>query len=402
MINLIPNDVIEILKILNDKGYEAYIVGGCVRDIIIGRTPKDWDITTSATPFEIKKCFSHTYDTGIKHGTVTAVINKNNYEITTYRIESEHEDFRHPNSVSFTKNLAEDLLRRDFTMNAIAYHPKEGYKDFFNGIKDIKSKIIRGVGNPTDRFKEDALRMLRGVRFSAQLGFDIEKNTFEAIKLNAELIKKISVERIREEIEKLIKSKYIDKLPLLWKTGLLGYISKDLERNVVNNSDKVINQLRNSQKDTICVWTIFLQGMNQKEAFNIMKYLKFDTKTLKIVSLLVDEIKYKLPQNSYLMRKKAYEIVISELKYVIDIKKSNGEDIIKSLELLENIIKNNDAITIKDIAINGSDLINIGIKDGKEIGNILKFLLDIVHKEPKKNNKDILIDIVKFEYKKIF
>ena len=169
MINLIPNDVIEILKILNDRGYEAYIVGGCVRDIIIGRNPKDWDITTSATPFEIKKCFSHTYDTGIKHGTVTAVINKNNYEITTYRIESEYDDFRHPNSVSFTKNLAEDLLRRDFTMNAIAYHPKEGYKDFFNGIKDIRSKIIRGVGNPTDRFKEDDLRMLRGVRFSAQL-----------------------------------------------------------------------------------------------------------------------------------------------------------------------------------------------------------------------------------------
>ena len=220
----IPKDVMYILKSLNEKGYEAYIVGGCVRDAILNMVPKDWDITTSAKPEEVKKCFDKTFDTGIQHGTVTAVINKNNYEITTYRIEDQYDDCRHPNKVYFTDKLTDDLLRRDFTMNAIAYHPDEGFKDPFGGIDDIKIKTIRGVGNPSERFNEDALRMLRAVRFSAQLGFDIENETLEALKQNVSLIKKISVERIREEISKLIKSDFIEKIPLLFFKYLYNLI----------------------------------------------------------------------------------------------------------------------------------------------------------------------------------
>ena len=176
----LPKDVKYILDTLHKNGYEGYIVGGCVRDAIMGIPPHDWDMTTSAKPEEVKKLFSHTFDTGIKHGTVTVVLNKENYEITTYRIEGGYDDCRHPNDVSFTTDLHEDLLRRDFTMNAIAYNEEEGYVDIFGGIGDIAKKTIKGVGEADERFKEDALRMLRAVRFSAQLGFDIEEKTEEA------------------------------------------------------------------------------------------------------------------------------------------------------------------------------------------------------------------------------
>lgn len=199
----IPQDAVWILNKLNEGGHEAYIVGGCVRDSILGRMPQDWDITTSALPEEIKTIFDHTFDTGIKHGTITVVLHHENYEVTTYRIDGEYADCRHPDEVSFTKKLNEDLLRRDFTMNAIAYHPKEGFRDPFHGQEDIAAGIIRGVGEPAKRFQEDALRMLRCVRFSAQLGFAIDPETWAALCANTALIQKISAERIREELQKL-------------------------------------------------------------------------------------------------------------------------------------------------------------------------------------------------------
>lgn len=180
----------KILETLNGKGYEAYIVGGCVRDMIMGRKPGDWDITTSARPEETKKCFKRTFDTGIKHGTITVLLEGGSYEVTTYRIEGEYTDCRHPDEVVFTRDIHEDLLRRDFTMNAIAYHPREGFIDPFGGRDDIEKKTIRGVGFPDERFREDALRMLRAVRFAAQLGFSVEEETWKALKNRAELIKK--------------------------------------------------------------------------------------------------------------------------------------------------------------------------------------------------------------------
>ena len=195
----LPEDVNALLQTLNNGGYEAYIVGGCVRDSILGRIPQDWDITTSALPEQTKALFPHTFDTGIQHGTITVVLNKTNYEITTYRIDGDYADGRHPDEVSFTSNLEEDLLRRDFTMNAIAYHPAEGFRDPFGGQEDISRSLIRGVGEPAKRFQEDALRMLRCVRFAAQLGFQVDDATYTALQENAALIEKISVERIHEE-----------------------------------------------------------------------------------------------------------------------------------------------------------------------------------------------------------
>ena len=202
----LPLPVSYIISSLNRAGFEAYIVGGCVRDYLLGKPPKDWDITTSALPEQVKAIFPHTYDTGIEHGTVTVLVDKTGYEVTTYRIDGEYKDNRHPESVVFTNKLTGDLARRDFTMNAIAYNDSEGFVDEFGGIEDLRKGLIRAVRNPSERFREDALRMMRALRFSAQLGFEIEENTRLAIRENAGLIKNISRERIRDELIKLILS----------------------------------------------------------------------------------------------------------------------------------------------------------------------------------------------------
>ncbi|MDF2952130.1 MAG: polynucleotide adenylyltransferase/metal dependent phosphohydrolase, partial [Anaerocolumna sp.] len=178
----LPQKVDYIINQLIIHGYEAYAVGGCVRDSILGKEPEDWDITTSATPLEVKKIFRRTIDTGIAHGTVTVMMEKEGFEVTTYRIDGEYEDNRHPKSVEFTANLVEDLKRRDFTINAMAYNSEDGLVDVFGGLEDINLRMIRCVGSAFDRFDEDALRILRALRFSAQLGFTIEKETMEAIR----------------------------------------------------------------------------------------------------------------------------------------------------------------------------------------------------------------------------
>ncbi|MDR2650379.1 MAG: polynucleotide adenylyltransferase, partial [Clostridiales bacterium] len=218
----LPASVQRLLGILNKHGYEAFVVGGCVRDSLMGRIPYDWDIATSALPCEIKACFPHTFDAGIAHGTVTVVYVGRNYEITTYRVDGEYEDGRHPKSVSFTASLEDDLARRDFTMNALAWHPNHGLVDPFGGLSDIESGIIRGVGRPDQRFEEDALRMMRAVRFSGQLGFQISPETLAAIIRGAAGLKRISAERIRDELTKLLLSPHLEKLALLTDTGLIS------------------------------------------------------------------------------------------------------------------------------------------------------------------------------------
>ena len=199
----LPEDVKRIINTLKEAGFEAYAVGGCVRDCLLGKTPNDWDITTSALPTEVKGLFSHTFDTGIKHGTVTVLLHHVGYEVTTYRIDGEYEDGRHPKEVSFTRSLKEDLLRRDFTINAMAYNEEDGIQDLFGGQQDLADGIIRCVGKAEDRFGEDALRMLRAVRFSAQLGFEIESETLKAMKSLSANLKLVSAERIRVELVKL-------------------------------------------------------------------------------------------------------------------------------------------------------------------------------------------------------
>jgi tRNA nucleotidyltransferase (CCA-adding enzyme) len=226
----IPEKVQYIIDTLVDHGFEAYAVGGCVRDMILGKNPEDWDITTSAKPFEVKKVFKRTVDTGIEHGTVTVLLDKDHYEVTTYRLDGIYEDNRRPKEVSFTSSLEEDLKRRDFTINAMAYNPQLGIVDLFGGVKDLKNRLIRCVGNPMERFDEDALRILRAVRFSAQLDFQIEEATKLAIKEKAGLLKNISAERIRMELTKLLVSDNPDRLRLLYELGISKVILPEFDR----------------------------------------------------------------------------------------------------------------------------------------------------------------------------
>ena len=225
----LPKHVKYIIETLEQNGYEAYAVGGCVRDSILGREPNDWDITTSADPYEVKKLFSHTIDTGLQHGTVTIMLEHVGYEVTTYRIDGDYEDSRHPKEVTFTKSLEEDLKRRDFTVNAMAYNDRDGLIDLFQGMDDIQKKVIRCVGNAEERFTEDALRIMRAIRFSAQFGYEIEPETKKAIVKLAPNLKNISAERIREELIKLLVSDHPDYIRIAYETGITAQILPELD-----------------------------------------------------------------------------------------------------------------------------------------------------------------------------
>lgn len=393
---VIPKKIERILQKINDAGFEAYIVGGCVRDCLLNRRPQDWDITTSAKPNEIKELFNKTYDTGLQHGTVTVAWEREHYEITTYRIEKGYDDCRHPNEVIFTKELKEDLQRRDFTINAIAYHTKEGIKDYFLGQKHLEQKIIKGVGNASERFQEDALRMLRALRFSAQLGFDIEQETYYALQNQKELIKKISVERIHDELEKTILSEHIEKINLLWESGLLYEISPLLSEQMEQHGKEVIQQLKRAPFDKIIRWTIFLQYMTATEGKQFLKYLKFDNYTINTVSVLLEHIKYDIALEEYELRKKANEITAEQLNRLLLVKRIQQKENIEQLQqYFDKILQRKDCITLNELAVTGEDLIQQGIPKGKKIGKTLHFLLDTVHRNPEKNTKEILLDIVK-------
>ena len=387
-----PSDAAFILNQLNEGGHEAYIVGGCVRDSILGRIPQDWDITTSALPEETKTFFDHTFDTGIQHGTITVVLHKENYEVTTYRVDGEYADCRHPDEVSFTKNLTEDLLRRDFTMNAIAYHPKEGFRDPFHGQEDIAAEIIRGVGDPPKRFQEDALRMLRCVRFAAQLGFKIETETWAALCANTALIRKISVERIREELEKLWLSPYKEKMPLLWESGLLAQIDPVLSARLINRSQAIIEEISACPKDAVIRWTVVLQDYTPEEAKTFLKGMKFDNHTLKRVSLLLEQLKQDVPTESYPLRKLAGTIGEDAMEQLLTVQSilRPASAHRESRELFEKILANGDCLTMKTMELSGKDLMAMGAPHGKVLGEVLAELLDLVLQAPEKNTKEKL------------
>ena len=226
----IPKQAASIIQTLSSHGYEAFVVGGCVRDSILGKTPSDWDITTSARPEQVKALFAKTIDTGIKHGTVTVMMDKVGYEVTTYRIDGTYEDHRRPNDVTFTTSLREDLMRRDFTINAMAYNDADGLIDLFGGMDDLENKVIRCVGQAKDRFEEDALRMLRAVRFAGQLNFRIEHSTREAIAACCENIRDVSAERIQMELLKLLISGHPEILKEAYSTGLTAVFFPEFDR----------------------------------------------------------------------------------------------------------------------------------------------------------------------------
>ncbi len=439
----IPKKIRNAIDDIKNSGHEAYIVGGCVRDAIMGREPNDWDVTTSAEPEDIKDIFEKTVDTGIKHGTVTVLIEKEPIEVTTYRIDGDYLDNRRPEEVFFTKNIAEDLKRRDFTINAIAYNDKDGYVDLFSGREDIDKKIIRCVGVPDERFNEDGLRMLRAIRFSAQLDFTIDSETFKAIKRNRDLIKNISAERIREELTKILISKHPEKIMLLHDTGLIKYILPEFERCIGFEQDNpyhiydvgahTIEAVKNIENDPVLRWTMLAHDLGKpltktfdakgighfyghglvsvKIVNEVFTRLKFDNKSIKKVTRLIKDHDYRIPLNEKGIRKAISKI--GDDIFLDLLKVQRADDSAKSKKAKEGYLEKNkeieriyheikkkgQCISKEEMNIDGKDLINIGIEQGKDIGETLDYLFKVVIDRPEKNKRDILIEEAKRKMK---
>ena len=269
----LPERVGRIIATLQDHGYEAYAVGGCIRDSLLGREPGDWDITTSAMPEETKALFHKTFDTGIEHGTVTVLMGEEGFEVTTYRIDGKYEDGRHPKKVSFTRNLREDLLRRDFTINAMAYNETEGLVDIFGGILDLEEGIIRCVGDAKERFGEDALRILRGIRFAAQLGFEIDEDTKQGMRALAPTLEKISAERIQAELIKMLVSDRPELLREAYELGITKIFLPEFDRimdteqetphHIYSVGEHTLHAMKNIRGDKVLRLTMLLHDMGK-------------------------------------------------------------------------------------------------------------------------------------------
>ena len=432
---LLPEKVSRILNTLSAAGFEAFAVGGCVRDAILGRVPGDWDITTNALPEQVKALFRRTVDTGIAHGTVTVMLGSDGFEVTTYRLDGDYSDSRHPDKVTFTASLEEDLKRRDFTINAMAYHPEKGMIDLFGGQEDLQRRIIRCVGDPRERFDEDALRIMRALRFSAQLGFRIEEQTRAAIRAFAPRLQLISRERIHDEFLKLLLSPHPDRLADMAECGITAQVFPlwDTMLETAQNSPfhqysvgvhtlKVIEGVpaepvlrlaaflhdcgKPACKSTDLGGRDHFYGHAEKSAEiaeDFLKEYRFDNKTIADVLQLIrvhDDHYHGTRENVRReMNRVGQELFPSYLKLILadNLAKSRYalEEFMPRYErfrkLYEEILQEGDPITLKDLAVKGSDLITAGMKPGPAMGETLNRMLDDVLGNPKHNNKEYLL-----------
>lgn len=391
----IPENVQTILNILQNNNYEAYVVGGCIRDTLMGKTPKDWDITTNATPEQVKECFSlhRILDTGLQHGTVTIVIGGIGYEVTTYRIDGEYTNHRQPDYVVYSKHVRDDLNRRDFTINAIAYNPIVGFVDPFDGIKDIQKRVIRCVGDPNKRFQEDALRILRAIRFANVLNFKIVKRTRKAMLDNAYLLDDISIERINTEFSKTIVCDTCSLFDVDYRFNAMAemFILKDTYHSIIipYKNIPLAGHL-----------ALRLQDISIFEVKKVLENLRYDNKTIN----LTFDIRLLLAYNNldsslltkafikrnFLMRYKTEAIfiwlnILSQKADVCIWNISLRRFVNKFQKLLSEIFINNECFSLNRLQINGDILKNIGY-EGIEIGFELDKLLDIVINDPNSNN----------------
>ena len=453
----LPNDVKKIIEVLEKNGYEAFAVGGCVRDTLLLRVPGDWDITTSARPEEVKALFSHTIDTGIQHGTVTVVFksteansdaiqiehgkastSKNyvGYEVTTYRIDGEYEDARHPKEVTFTSNLVEDLKRRDFTINAMAYNERAGIVDEFDGIGDLERKVIRCVGNPRERFSEDALRMLRAVRFAAQLGFSIDEETKEAIRELAPTLKKVSAERIAVELVKILVSDHPEEMRTAYELGLTAIFLPEFDvaikalqynpNHMYTVGEHSIVAMQHIRPDRLLRLVMLLHDLAKPimhtvdengchhfdghpqagadMAKKILQRLKFDNATIAFVYRMIQHHDDRPSMTDMpRVRRCISQIGLENMPRMIEIKRADilaqssyrFEEKMGYVDDLEQayleIMEKNHCVNKKDLSINGKDLIDMGMRPGKEMGAILDTLFDMVIECPQLNEREKLL-----------
>lgn len=433
----LPEKVNQIIHTLQQHGYEAYAVGGCVRDSILGRVPDDWDITTSATPLETKALFSRTFDTGIEHGTITVLIDKDAFEVTTYRVDGKYEDSRHPSEVTFTRSLREDLLRRDFTINAMAYNDSEGLVDIFGGMKDLEKKTIRCVGNAMARFGEDALRILRAVRFAAQLGFEIEEETQRGITELAPTLTNISAERIQVELIKMLTSPNPGMLKTAYELGITKVILPEFDvmmdttqenpHHKYTVGEHTLKAIEGIRADKVLRLTMLfhdiakpmMKKIDEKGIAHfkmhdvkgaevtkqILRRLKFDNDTMNKVVKLVQYHDYRMPAEPRNVRRAMNKIGEDLFPYYIEVRmadtlaqseylqKEKIQNIRDVKARYEEILEKQECVSLKTLAVTGSDLIASGMKPGKEIGTTLNKLLEYVIEHPEVNEKDTLLKI---------
>ena len=385
----LSENVLSAMEILKKRGFEAYVVGGCVRDFLMGKKPHDFDMTTNALPEEIIEAFDgYTLITaGVKHGTVAVMINKEKIEITTYRIDGEYNDNRHPDSVTFSSFLRDDTLRRDFTMNALAYSDSEGIVDFNGGISDISDKIIRAVGEPQKRFEEDALRIMRAIRFSCTLGFEIEEKTARKAYECSKLLKNISAERICEEMDKLL-------------TGFLAgdCINKNntvfsvIIPEVFPMSETKIRALNSKYVNPVVSYAMLFDGLDSETATKLCCFLKFSNeRKKKVLALLSCE---NIPKTKIETKMYLKTFGVETAQDFLTYKSAYGFDVTKAEKCVQEIVGNNECYSLKQLAISGSDLISLGITNGEKIGKILSDTLLKVIGGELENKKESLIKYV--------
>ena len=430
---IIPKDVEKIIEHLNSAGYEAYVVGGCVRDSIMEKTPHDWDICTSATPEVVKSLFSHTTDYGMKHGTITVFADKEGYEITTFRAETDYSDHRHPDTVEFVADLKSDLSRRDFTINALAYNNESQLIDMFNGLDDIRNQMIRCVGNADERFKEDALRILRALRFAATLGFDIEDKTSEAIHYNVHLLKYIAEERKRDELMKLLGGNYTTKI-LLEYSDVIAEVIPEIQLCVGFNQNNryhcydvyehmvhaVENGITPIEKFALLIHDIgkphcYTEDKNgghfyghpaisEEIAKDVVTHLKFDNDSKKAVLELVKYHDIEIPVTKKSVLKLLNRLGEERTLQLMDIKLADilahapgtQDELIEKWKifnrLLGEVLVEGNCFSRKNLAVNGNDIKALGVSEGPEIGRIIQTLMGEVMSEQLANEKEVLLN----------
>ena len=392
---ILPTKVKQIISRLEKADFEAYAVGGCVRDSILKRSPEDWDITTSAKPEEVKKLFSTTIDTGLQHGTVTVVIEKEGFEVTTFRLDGDYTDGRHPDRVAFTSSLTEDLRRRDFTINAMAYSEKTGLIDEFDGERDLEDGVIRAVGEAKERFSEDALRMLRAIRFAGQLNFKIADETFDAIKELSSNISKVSVERIAKELEKLLLSGNPEYIALVYETGIFSVIAPEVamlfENGEISDSIKALSRASFPEKKELYQirLAIFLEGMGADKAAKLLKRLKLDNDTINTVKKLLELSLREVENNETDMRRTVKEAGHKMMPLLLEMRRAKG--LKDNKDLYQTVIDNGYCTSISELNINGKDLMDAGIPKGALIGSTLERLLELVIEKPELNTRESLL-----------
>lgn len=433
----IPEKAQWIIDRITDAGFEAYVVGGCVRDSILGREPEDWDITTSAKPEEVKALFPRTIDTGIQHGTVTVMLEKQGFEVTTYRIDGKYEDNRHPSEVTFTPNLAEDLKRRDFTINAMAYNERTGLVDLYGGLEDMQCGLIRCVGKAEERFTEDALRIMRAIRFSAQLGYTIEEETKQAIRLLAPNLASISAERIQVELVKLLVSPHPDYLRDAYEMGVTKVFLPEFDvcmntpqnhpHHKYNVGEHILHSMMEVEPDRIYRIAMLLhdigkpatlqtdeEGITHFHGHNevgevmarkILHRLRFDNDTIYKVCKIVLYHDYgnAVEPQPRIVRRAVNHIGEDIFPMILNVKRADvlaQSDFMRQekLDMIDRwekiyrqILEQGQCLTLRDLAISGKDLIALGYHPGPQIGQKLQELLELVLDDPECNTREILI-----------